>query len=242
MINKNLLKNIQDIEEYSLENNIAFGFSNDGEAGAGEKLLFLLDRMEVINIMMVVVVWNTSKNKFGNDLNRLVINKSKELLNLLHEKVLEVEQSRNMQLQEWHREKDDLKKVLIPNKAEINADFSKEDTDTKEMKTLAKADSELNFLAAVEDAESALRLFNRGDIEKLLSITKPNPSEESVMRAVIILKKGHNHVIEDLVNEFVMLLSDINFRSSLLAMDVFSLNDNQISKINHTFKSNKTLN
>jgi len=110
------------------------------------------------------------------------------------------------------------------------------------MKTLAKADSELNFLAAVEDAESALRLFNRGDIEKLLGINKPNPSEESVMRAVIILKKGHNHVIEDMVNEFVILLSDINFRSSLLAMDVFSLNDNLISKINHTFKSNKTLN
>jgi len=225
-----------------LENNIAFGFSNDGEAGAGEKLLFLLDRMEVINILMVVVVWNTSKNKFGNDLNRLVINKSKELLNLLHEKVLEVEQSRNMQLQEWHREKDDIKKVLIPNKAEINADFSKDDTEIKEMKTLAKADSELNFLAAVEDAESALRLFNRGDIEKLLGINKPNPSEESVMRAVIILKKGQNHVIEDMVNEFVILLSDINFRSSLLAMDVFSLNDNLISKINHTFKSNKTLN
>lgn len=191
---------------------------------------------------MVVVVWNTSKNKFGNDLNRLVINKSKELLNLLHEKVLEVEQSRNMQLQEWHREKDDIKKVLIPNKAEINADFSKDDTEIKEMKTLAKADSELNFLAAVEDAESALRLFNRGDIEKLLGINKPNPSEESVMRAVIILKKGQNHVIEDMVNEFVILLSDINFRSSLLAMDVFSLNDNLISKINHTFKSNKTLN
>lgn len=225
-----------------MENNIAFGFSNDGEAGAGEKLLFLLDRMEVINILMVVVVWNTSKNKFGNDLNRLVINKSKELLNLLHEKVLEVEQSRNMQLQEWHREKDDIKKVLIPNKAEINADFSKDDTEIKEMKTLAKADSELNFLAAVEDAESALRLFNRGDIEKLLGINKPNPSEESVMRAVIILKKGQNHVIEDMVNEFVILLSDINFRSSLLAMDVFSLNDNLISKINHTFKSNKTLN
>jgi len=197
--------------------------------------------MEVINILMVVVVWNTSKNKFGNDLNRLVINKSKELLNLLHEKVLEVEQSRNMQLQEWHREKDDIKKVLIPNKAEINADFSKDDTEIKEMKTLAKADSELNFLAAVEDAESALRLFNRGDIEKLLGINKPNPSEESVMRAVIILKKGQNHVIEDMVNEFVILLSDINFRSSLLAMDVFSLNDNLISTINPTFKYNKTL-
>jgi len=198
--------------------------------------------MEVINIMMVVVVWNTSKNKFGNDLNRLVVNKSKELLNLLHEKVIEVEQTRALQLQDWHRDKEDIKKVLIPNKAEINADFSRDEKDDKEIKTLVKADSELNFLAAVEDAESALRLFNRGDIEQLLQTNKPNPSEESVMRAIIILKKGHNHVIDNVLNEFVLLLSDINFRSSLLSMDVFSLNDTQIAKINHTLKSAKTLN
>lgn len=192
--------------------------------------------------MMVVVVWNTSKNKFGNDLNRLVVNKSKELLNLLHEKVIEVEQTRALQLQDWHRDKEDIKKVLIPNKAEINADFSRDEKDDKEIKTLVKADSELNFLAAVEDAESALRLFNRGDIEQLLQTNKPNPSEESVMRAIIILKKGHNHVIDNVLNEFVLLLSDINFRSSLLSMDVFSLNDTQIAKINHTLKSAKTLN
>jgi hypothetical protein len=198
--------------------------------------------MEVINIMMVVVVWNTSKNKFGNDLNRLVVNKSKELLNLLHEKVIEVEQTRALQLQDWHRDKEDIKKVLIPNKAEINADFSRDEKDDKEIKTLVKADSELNFLAAVEDAESALRLFNRGDIEQLLQNIKPNPSEESVMRAILILKKGHNHVIDNVLNEFVMLLTDINFRSSLLSMDVFSLNDTQIAKINHTLKSAKTLN
>lgn len=198
--------------------------------------------MEVINIMMVVVVWNTSKNKFGNDLNRLVVNKSKELLNLLHEKVIEVEQTRALQLQDWHRDKEDIKKVLIPNKAEINADFSRDEKDDKEIKTLVKADSELNFLAAVEDAESALRLFNRGDIEQLLQTNKPNPSEESVMRAIIILKKGHNHVIDNVLNEFVLLLSDINFRSSLLSMDVFSLNDTQIAKMNHTLKSAKTLN
>jgi len=175
-------------------------------------------------------------------MNRLVINKSKELLNLLHEKVIEVEQTRAMQLQEWHRDKEDIKKVLIPNRAEINADFSKEDNLTGEMKTLVKADSELNFLAAVEDAESALRLFNRGDIEKLIAIQKPNQSEEAVMRAIIILKKGQNHVIQDLLTEFVVSLSDINFRSSLLAMDVFSLNENQIAKINHSLKASKTLN
>lgn len=227
------MRNIIDIEEFNIENNVAFGFNNDGEAGAGEKLLFLLDRMEVINIMMVVVIWNSSKNKFGNDLNRLVVNKSKELLNLLHEKVIEVEQTRALQLQEWQRDKEEVKKVLVPNKAEINADFSKEDKEDKEINALVKADSELNFLAAVEDAESALRMFNRGDIEKLLNINKPNPAEEAVMRAIITLKKGHNHVIDNVTNEFIMLLSDINFRSSLLSMDVFSLNDNQIAKINH---------
>jgi len=185
------LQKISNIDEYSFNNEIVSGFANDQESGTGEKLLFLLERMEVINILMVVVIWNTSKNRFGSDLNRLIVNKSKELLNLLHEKVIEAEQTKNMQLQDWHQEKETMRKVLIPNKAEINADFVKDDpTDLQEVHSLVHVDSEINFLTAVEDAESALRMINKSDIEKLLNISNPNQCEESVMRALIILKKG----------------------------------------------------
>lgn len=183
---------IFNIDEFAVNNDVVSGFSNDNEAGTGEKLLFLLDRMEVINILMIVVIWNTSKNKFGNDLNRLIVNKSKELLNLLHEKVIEAEQNKNTQLQEWQSQKDEFKKVLIPNKAEINADFNTNDeNELKEVNSLMRVDTEINFLSAVEDAESALRMLNKSDIEKMVNIANPNQSEECIMKSIILLKKGH---------------------------------------------------
>lgn len=35
------------------------GFDDDGEAGAGEKLMGLLQKMEVENIMVVVCIWTS---------------------------------------------------------------------------------------------------------------------------------------------------------------------------------------
>lgn len=37
---------------------MAEGFDDDGEDGAGEKLLHLLQKMEIENIVLIVCVWN----------------------------------------------------------------------------------------------------------------------------------------------------------------------------------------
>jgi len=133
--------------------------------------------------------------------------------------------------------------VLIPNKAEINADFVNDDTaELKEVNSLVRVDSEINFLSAVEDAESALRMINKSDIEKMVNINNPNPCEEVVMKAIIVLKKGHAHVVEEIISEFIILVSDINFKASLLGMDVFALDEKVVAKISKILKSNKLLN
>jgi len=74
-----------------MNNDIIEGYSNDGEEGSGEKLLFLVNRMEVVNILVIVLVWDIAKNNLGVEFNRLIVNKSRELLNTLHEKVIEAE-------------------------------------------------------------------------------------------------------------------------------------------------------
>jgi len=116
--------------------------------------------MEVINIFILVVIWNTSKNKYMNEMNRLVVNKAKELLNMLHEKVLEVENNKNYQIQEYYEQKDELRKVLIPNK--VNLDIGIQDNTLVNNRNsnneinqplLSIEDQEINFLEAVEEAE-----------------------------------------------------------------------------------------
>lgn len=64
------------------------GCEDDGEEGCGEKLLFLLQRMGVENILILVSIWDDQgKGRLGNDVGRLVVGRAKELLTQLHEKV-----------------------------------------------------------------------------------------------------------------------------------------------------------
>lgn len=64
------------------------GCEDDGEEGCGEKLLFLLQRMGVENILIMVTIWDDQgKGRLGVDVGRLVVGRAKELLTQLHEKV-----------------------------------------------------------------------------------------------------------------------------------------------------------
>lgn len=47
------------------ENMLIEGFDDDGEAGAGEKLLSLIQKMEVENIIVIICIW-TSGAALGN--------------------------------------------------------------------------------------------------------------------------------------------------------------------------------
>lgn len=65
---------------------IAEGFDDDGEDGAGEKLLHLLQKMEIENIVVIVCIWNSgiqigSQQLKGGEFYRIVIERARELLN-----------------------------------------------------------------------------------------------------------------------------------------------------------------
>lgn len=69
------------------------GFDDDGEAGAGEKLLGLLQKMEVENILVIVCVWSSGAalgnlQVRGGELYKVVLDRAKELLTTIHEQIM----------------------------------------------------------------------------------------------------------------------------------------------------------
>ena len=68
------------------------GFNDGGEEGSGQKLLHLLQKMGVENILIIVCVWHTyMPGQFGTETFKQVLERAKDLLTSLHMKVLEAE-------------------------------------------------------------------------------------------------------------------------------------------------------
>lgn len=82
---------------------MAEGFDDDGEDGAGEKLLHLLQKMEIENIVLIVCVWNNgvqigSQQLKGGEYFRIIVERARELLNQIQEQIYQEEVDR-IQLQ-----------------------------------------------------------------------------------------------------------------------------------------------
>ena len=68
------------------------GFNDGGEEGSGQKLLHLLQKMGVENILIIVCVWHTyMPGQFVTETFKQVLERAKDLLTSLHMKVLEAE-------------------------------------------------------------------------------------------------------------------------------------------------------
>mmetsp|Transcript_8389 Transcript_8389/g.16673 ORF Transcript_8389/g.16673 Transcript_8389/m.16673 type:complete len:457 (+) Transcript_8389:5240-6610(+) len=68
---------------------VASGWDDGGEAGAGQKLLHLLERMGIENIIVIVFVWdNGGPCSLGSALFRMIIDRAKELLVTVHAQVV----------------------------------------------------------------------------------------------------------------------------------------------------------
>ena len=75
---------------------MAEGFDDDGEEGSGDKLLTLLQKMEIGNIMVIVCVWNNGvtigESKLrGGEFFRMVTERARELLTVIKEGVMQGE-------------------------------------------------------------------------------------------------------------------------------------------------------
>ena len=75
------------------QSGILEGYDDGNEEGCGEKLLSQLQKMGVENIMIVVYLWHHAMpGQHSQDIYRNVLERGKDLLSILHQKVLEAEQ------------------------------------------------------------------------------------------------------------------------------------------------------
>ena len=73
---------------------LAEGFDDDGEDGAGDKLLTVLQKMDIGNIMVVVCIWNSGvtigDNRLrGGEFFRMITDRARELLTNIKEGVMQ---------------------------------------------------------------------------------------------------------------------------------------------------------
>lgn len=64
---------------------LAEGFDDDGEEGAGDKMLGLLQKMDIGNILIIVCIWNNGvtlgdTHVRGGELYRVITERARELL------------------------------------------------------------------------------------------------------------------------------------------------------------------
>lgn len=68
------------------------GFDDSNEEGCGQKVLGLLQRMSVENILIIVYIWhNRMPGSHSSEVYRNVLDRAKDLLTTLHSKVMEAE-------------------------------------------------------------------------------------------------------------------------------------------------------
>jgi putative IMPACT (imprinted ancient) family translation regulator len=71
---------------------LAEGFDDDGEDGSGDKLLTVLQKMDITNIMVVVCIWNSGvtigdSRLRGGEFFRIITDRARELLTSIKEGV-----------------------------------------------------------------------------------------------------------------------------------------------------------
>ena len=82
----------------------SISFDDSNEEGSGQKLLSLLQKMSVENIMIVVYLWH-NRMPGGNscEVYRNVLERAKDLITTLHTKVIEAESMLQKRIEEQHK-------------------------------------------------------------------------------------------------------------------------------------------
>lgn len=91
--NKILAYRVNQANPLKQQDDLVEGCDDDGEPGAGEKLLGLLQKMDIENILVIVCVWNSgaqigAPQVRGGELFKVIIDQAKDLLNTIHEQIV----------------------------------------------------------------------------------------------------------------------------------------------------------
>lgn len=91
--NKILAYRVNQLDPLTQQSSLTEDCEDDGEAGAGGKLLSLLQKMEIENILVIVCVWSAGaqigqQTLRGGELFKVITDRAKELLTSIHEQIV----------------------------------------------------------------------------------------------------------------------------------------------------------
>ena len=121
------------------------------------------------------------------------------------------------------------KRVVDEQQKTVNAEtekIGKEEADTKIIADDAQADLD-KAIPALDAAQKALELLNKKDMAEVKAYAKPPPAVETVMEAVMVLRKQ-----EPTWAEAKKQLGDPNFLMQLVQYDKELLTDSVLNKVN----------
>ena len=218
------------------------GYDDGSTIGAGEKLLHMLERMNIDNIVLMIFLWDYGYiGKLGTDLFKIILDKARDLLLSLHTKSFD--------------NKKDQKKATITSKF-FSFNEIPEAKKTQGLKVESRSrhfmtDQHMNFKEkytnelivseselynAVNQVETALRSLTQSDIIELRT-SSSSPLVMKVLQMVCILK-GYNTSTWSNIKE---MLDSRTFKIELGMIDVFKISKRQSQIIRNILSDNPKL-
>lgn len=91
--NRILAYRVNQVDPVQQREVLAEGFDDDGEDGTGEKLLTVLQKMDIGNILVIVCIWNSGvtigdSRLRGGEFYRMITDRARELLKTIKDDVI----------------------------------------------------------------------------------------------------------------------------------------------------------
>jgi len=187
---------------------LAEGFDDDGEDGSGDKLLTVLQKMDIGNIMVVVCIWNNGVSigeakLRGGEFFRMITERARELLAIIKEGVLqgEIEAAGSASPRRAAATIDLLNMgstsksptAQVVGQANSNGAISHEKIDEQILLLFKKALSDADLQAAQKEIDESIDALTKSAVLELRNTAKPHPLVEKTLNIVVALR-GFKHV------------------------------------------------
>ena len=220
--------------DINAQNGVSEGFDDDGEEGSGRKLLTLLQKMGIENILVIVCIWhNGMPGHLGTDFYRMVLERARDLLTALHKEVLQQEND-DTELNQFIGSSpvasNNTKQVLeskVYNIAEAVEIGKRDSLATKNspsahkkfieehsIEMLPKIDED-EYKKSIKNLEKAGKYINKSHIREFLSFVRPEPIINKLFQVLAIIKgyKNPNWIkIRDMLSNPTFRLELLSFR------------------------------
>ena len=201
--NKVLAYRVNQMDEINVNMLMAEGYDDNGEEGAGEKLLRLLQKMGIENILIIVAArHNQMPGSLGADFFRMVLERARDLLTNLHKQILENERQDREEYERMEMEKRAGRKEALGSKvfdANTGQGLSKDETQSRALSVVQEQVEEglanvfpeisaADYKAALVEIEEVGKLVSKSHVRELLSFGNPHPSVARLFFLVGTLK------------------------------------------------------